>query len=315
VSTADIYTAALSKTSVQQAEPFDRVSSIAEDDEFAALFAPSTDRELADATPQVQAHVQGSASLWGGSSDDSQAMTPAASGFDDLADLGIEPFSFDGMPDLLPDVDDPVSFAPRRDPASPAPAHQPVAESHAAPAPAATIPDVAAAPEPRAPPVTAPPVFVGPFVDADCRVDLTAGWDDLDRSLAAATPSFEAAGRYDDLSAEIDLDGIVPFDADIPVEDEDAWAPMTEDDFGIEPVAAADVAEAPPVMDVSLDAVSEQAPAPVTDWSMDDVGMGLEDSPALDALMALPTIDDLAANPRRSPRRTPRSPSPPRPAS
>lgn len=177
----------------------------------------------------------------------------------ELAALGIEPFSFDGMPHLLPDVDDPASFAPRREPA------------------------------------TTPPVFVDPFVGADGKIDLTAGWDDLDKSLAAATPTFETAARYDDLSAQIDMDGIVPFDADIPGEDEDAWAPLTEDDFGIAPVAAVEVVQAPPRMDVSAVAISEHVPPLASDWSMDDVAMALEQPSALDALMALPTMGDLAA--------------------
>ena len=87
-----------------------------------------------------------------------------------------------------------------------------------------------------------------PFVTADGRIDLTVGWDDLDRALAEATPSDEVGG-FDEIVAEFGADGIAPFD--LQAEDgaaDDGWAPFTEDDFAgwesgeAEPVAAADEA-------------------------------------------------------------------------
>ena len=294
VSTADIYTAALSKSPAPagEPEPVVRVSSISEDDGLAALFAPSTDREIAAAIPSAAPADEGGASRWGGSGDGNSETSGASDGFDDLAALGIVPFSFDGLPDELPGVDDPASYAPR-------PAPQPsVAPDGAAQAAAAVPESVVERPAPAptaaaigAEPLVAPPVFVDPFVGADGKIDLTVGWDELDKSLEAATPSLEAVGRYDDLAAELDRDGILPFDADIPGEDEDAWAPLTEDDFGMPAVAAAGSAPLPPPVDGDDLAISEQVPT-VAEWLVDDVSLTLEEPSALEALMALPAIDE-----------------------
>lgn len=107
------------------------------------------------------------------------------------------------------------------------------------------------------PPAT-PWGFVDPFVGADGNVDLTAGWDDLDESLATATPSLDAVGGDDALATELGLKGIVPFDAGIPGEDEDAWAPLTDDDFDDAPLMTTRPVSTEPVMAGSDTAIAEQ---------------------------------------------------------
>jgi hypothetical protein len=108
------------------------------------------------------------------------------------------------------------------------------------PAPAFSDEAVSAA----GPPAAAP----APFITADGRVDLTVGWDDLDRTLAEATPSNVVDG-FDEIVAEFGADGIAPFD--LQAEDggtDEGWAPFTEDDFAgwesgdAEPFATADEA-------------------------------------------------------------------------
>jgi Tfp pilus assembly protein PilF len=83
--------------------------------------------------------------------------------------------------------------------------------------------------EPGADPVL--PAYDDPFVTADGRIDLTAGWDKLDRELEAATPSANGDGGFDALLAELGVDGVVPFDAVIESADEDAWSPFSDGDF------------------------------------------------------------------------------------
>ena len=101
-------------------------------------------------------------------------------------------------------------------------------------------------------PPAKPAPFNDPFVAADGTIDLTSGWDDLDQQLAAATPSAEAATAFDDLLAELNVDGIQPFDVETRSPDDDAWQPFSMDDFSgqsvAEPVAAsqAPVAAAAP---------------------------------------------------------------------
>ena len=94
----------------------------------------------------------------------------------------------------------------------------------------------------------APEPFVDPFVAADGRIDLTAGWDTLDRVLEAATPGAGSEGGFDALIAELGVDGVVPFDGAVESADEDAWSPFSEVDFDV-PVAEV------PVRDEPLDAV------------------------------------------------------------
>jgi len=114
------------------------------------------------------------------------------------------------------------------------------------PAPAAAV-----VPEPVAPPAPAPPApFVDPYVTADGRVDLTVGWDQLDRVLDEATPKAGAGAGYDDLLAEFDAGGIAPFLAAEPTLDGDAWEPFTADELMNEGAPSA----APAVVPVSLDA-------------------------------------------------------------
>lgn len=90
--------------------------------------------------------------------------------------------------------------------------------------------------------------FVDPFVTADGQIDLTRGWDDLDRALADATPGVAGEENFDALLA--DLDGIKPFDADVGDVDEDAWAPLFGDDLAAEPAASSPSANAAGLVDL-----------------------------------------------------------------
>ena len=71
-------------------------------------------------------------------------------------------------------------------------------------------------------------------------VDLTIGWDEMDRVLMDATPSDGETSGYDDLMAELDAGGAAPFAADDGA-DNSAWEPFSADEFGDAPVAAAPV--------------------------------------------------------------------------
>lgn len=96
----------------------------------------------------------------------------------------------------------------------------------------------ASEPAPTTPvsPSPAPPED-GPFVTADGRVDLTIGWDELDRALQEATPSETEITGYEDLLAEIDAGGVAPFMAEEPHSADPAWEPFTAEDFADLPPA------------------------------------------------------------------------------
>lgn len=70
------------------------------------------------------------------------------------------------------------------------------------------------------------------FVMSDGRLDLTAGWDDLDQALADATPGTGALDNYTGLLSELSAEGIAPFDASEPQGDEAAWEPLFESNGG-----------------------------------------------------------------------------------
>jgi hypothetical protein len=91
--------------------------------------------------------------------------------------------------------------------------------------------------EPTAAPPAPPPASSDPFVTADGRVDLTAGWDELDRALQEATPSETAIAGYEDLLAEIDAGGVAPFVAEETKPADTAWEPFTAEDFAGVPLA------------------------------------------------------------------------------
>lgn len=81
-----------------------------------------------------------------------------------------------------------------------------------------------------------------PFITADGRVDLTVGWDDLDRTLAEATPHGDFTREYEHLLAEIDAGGIAPFATVEPAGDTEAWEPLSAED--VQPMAAAPAPDA-----------------------------------------------------------------------
>jgi tetratricopeptide (TPR) repeat protein len=127
--------------------------------------------------------------------------------------------------------------------------------------------------------------FVDPFVTADGQIDLTRGWDELDRALADATPTFDADESFDGLLA--DLEGIEPFDAVIEGGDEEAWAPLSADDLATEPVAAA------PSVDATgtVDPVSS-ATADASDWIDEpSVEVGPLELPSEDEIQAPAAIE------------------------
>jgi Tfp pilus assembly protein PilF len=213
-----------------------------------------------------------------------------ASDFSPTAD----PFSLEGLQDLDEfgtDLADPAAA-----PVAPAVAEIDLATMESGPsvvpapdapaieriAPAATsIPGPATAPPPRpaepgvAPlpmaPV-APPAAPNPFVTADGRVDLTVGWDEIDRALQAATPSEESAAGYEDLLAELDAGGLAPFSADDGQIDNGAWEPFTADEFDAAPVPATEPPPVPALVDEAADGALNALP-----WSDDEASVAVPD--------------------------------------
>jgi len=136
-------------------------------------------------------------------------------------------------------------------------------------------------------PITTPPASPGPpamprqdmmqadqsaFVQNDGRIDLTLGWDDLDRALADATPPSTSVGGYDDLLLDLSADGIAPLEIG-DLDDDDAWEPLSAEDWDTEdvPVAAAfslPVSIPGPSRHAGSDAVPETVPDASADaWS------------------------------------------------
>lgn len=143
----------------------------------------------------------------------------------------LEPFSLDGLPDVSDDfVTDQRSVEPVAIPA-PVPELQATTENADQLLAVETAPVAEVAPD------------ANPFITADGRVDLTIGWDEIDRVLEEATPSDGEASGYDDLLAELDAGGMAPFSADDGTGDDSAWEPFTVDDFGDAPTASAAIVE------------------------------------------------------------------------
>ncbi|HEX3304393.1 MAG TPA: tetratricopeptide repeat protein [Thermomicrobiales bacterium] len=166
----------------------------------------------------------------------------AAAPSDDF-DFDLVPFSLDELTGVVApshEVDDAAlaaTFGVAADPLPEPPA-----------APVAPVPPVI--PEEPVVAAAAPEPYVDPFVSADGRIDLTAGWDTLDRVLEAATPGASGEGGFDALIAELGVDGVVPFDGAVESADEDAWSPFSDVDFDV-PVAGAPVRNEP--FDIVID--------------------------------------------------------------
>jgi len=109
------------------------------------------------------------------------------------------------------------------------------------------------------------------FVTADGRVDFTVGWDDLDRQLREATPSFDNAAEIDALAAELGVDGVVPFDVGENPFDDSAWAPFTDDDLGARaPAAPMAVPASDPVSAYVAGAAPGNGEPVLGGWDLDD---------------------------------------------
>jgi Tfp pilus assembly protein PilF len=205
----------------------------------------------------------------------------SAAGDADL-DLDLVPFSLDEITGTVApahELDESVLAASFGMLPEPEPVSEPPTASAAAPA----LP----VDELIADPVLA--AYVDPFVTADGRIDLTAGWDKLDRELEAATPSANGDGGFDALLAELGVDGVVPFDAAIEGADEDAWSPFSDGDFDA------------PVAEISHAADSD---IPSVDLPLPDASgeaLDLADVEALDVNAFLDPI----AEPARTPEATP----------
>ena len=117
-----------------------------------------------------------------------------------------------------------------------------------------------------------------PFITTDGRIDLTVGWDDLDRVLDEATPRRPTATpdvAFDDLMAEFDAGGIAPFTTDDATAEAGAWEPFDPAELADpDPTPLDDAVVAPPV-------AAEPAPALVDDGVV-------EEPAALDILLAEP---------------------------
>jgi Tfp pilus assembly protein PilF len=216
-------------------------------------------------------------------------------------DQTVEPFTLGGLQDLdefAGDAAEPVTAvagSPTPEPEMPAMAGEPavvaaaiVAATIAPPAGAdivaatpeaepATVAAVAPRPRPELEPepvvaaamaatvavATAP----NPFVTADGRVDLTIGWDEIDRALQAATPSEGNDAGYEDLFAELDAGGLAPFAADGAAVDSGAWEPFSPEELGAVPAAASD--PAPAAVPALAEEVVAVAPAAMP-WGLTD---------------------------------------------
>ena len=84
-----------------------------------------------------------------------------------------------------------------------------------------------------------------PFVKDDGRIDLTVGWDDLDRALEDATPPATSVEGYDDLLLDLSADGIAPLELG-DFGDDDSWEPLSADDW--------DTEESPAVVEPNISA-------------------------------------------------------------
>lgn len=90
-------------------------------------------------------------------------------------------------------------------------------------------------------------------------IDLTAGWDDLDRTLAEATPPAGSPGDFGDLLQGFEAEGITPLDPN-ELDSQQEWQPRSADEW------EADVADTSP--GEADDARSEAAmPTPETGGS------------------------------------------------
>jgi Tfp pilus assembly protein PilF len=186
---------------------------------------------LVDAVPEWTAPVQ-----------PAFVDTAADAALDVDLDLDLVPFSLDEITGAVApahELDESVLAASFGVTPEPEPVIQPQPAAVSMPEPA----DDAVSVDP------ALPAYNDPFVTADGRIDLTAGWDSLDRELEAATPSANGDGGFDALLAELGVDGVVPFDATIESADEDAWSPFADGDFD------APLAEAPHAADSDIPSV------------------------------------------------------------
>jgi Tfp pilus assembly protein PilF len=171
------------------------------------------------------------------------------------------------------------------------PADGPESDSVVVP-PAPTAPDaepepILAAPVSVAEPAIAPAAVVAaatapaataaapnPFVTADGRVDLTIGWDEIDRALQAATPTEGNDAGYEDLFAELDAGGLAPFAAEGADVDAGSWEPFSADELAAVPAVAAELpAEPVPAL---ADEVVDVAPAPMP-WRSGDEPTAIPD--------------------------------------
>ena len=200
----------------------------------------------------------------------------------DTASLGNqEPFSLDGVVDPSARSGSPagpdsfeLEFAGLGGPTGPG--TQPIFEPMPHPTP---IRAEVVAPQIPAVPTPAPKAAKEQFVNADGGIDLTVGWDDLDRQLKEATPNFESSHEMDALIAQLGVDGLQPFEvADSPF-DESAWAPFTDDELPVPPqraeppVAAQSIApepfQQPPVAEPIFESESSENAAAQDGWKLD----------------------------------------------
>lgn len=253
-------------------------------DAVAAEGPPTGAAAGAPAAPSLAASHVAAPDLWDNlvrdlQQDATEAAEPDAAGLlpfswsDDgsVIDLGsaVEPFSLEGLEDLdqfgtAPAISEIDLPALARDSAV-AGAATPTRSDHLA-AIREPEPVVASAAPAAAPlPVPAAPAASNPFETADGRVDLTIGWDEIDRALQAATPSEGNHAGYEDLLAELDAGGLAPFAADDAGASNHAWEPFSADEF--DAPSPATVLAQPPVPALA-DEVIGIAPAAMP-WGSD----------------------------------------------
>ena len=220
------------------------------DFDFSQATAESQEQPDASAAPALGAMHVPAPDLWdsvvrdlqtpsnGDASSEEELQPFTWSDDGDLAALGnIEPFSLEGLEELeVPAEAEPVAVgAPLAASASesgPIGNGSPESVEHALQELTAAVEN---APTPEPTPSLQPPTASAPpaddsLVSDDGQIDLTAGWDDLDRALKEATPDTPSVTGFEDLVAELDAGGVVPFSAD-ESDPSDAWEPFTAADF------------------------------------------------------------------------------------
>ncbi|HEV2108430.1 MAG TPA: tetratricopeptide repeat protein [Thermomicrobiales bacterium] len=121
-----------------------------------------------------------------------------------------------------------------------------------------------------------PPENRHPFVSESGRIDLTAGWDDLDRVLREAVPGDPSLQGYDSLIDAFSAEGILPLDLKA-LDAEEEWKPLSaeeweadDDELAAESLERAEAGDASAVMTPDTGAITS---GPDSGVVLDELGV------------------------------------------